>query len=395
MTEEKLEALVAISTYLENERGTTEKGRRPQIAVWYHQKGRRTLPKACAGIGVEKKWSELRRKDCLEGRRRQKSPKEVRAGLGWENQGGGEADRRQAKLEEEARRRKSSHAPPRAGAWRSPPGAPSGMVGVGKIGRGEISPKVRREISPESSPENFAGKFASGEWFLTTIRLTGKYWEMGKVTGKKHGHRKEYAYIQGVLSDQTAKKNEWGTTKTSQTNDSSWFIDMGGKWKEIQRPYVTEEQLQIKLQCVSTPTKGRGMASLSEISQSYLVHTEEPYAAETTKEYIDKKDVQEKDEESSHQRKTKLQGIKHKKIQRIEKSENVADISKKYRISDGAETIIVTDYRSTEKSTKKRQNRRYIGEISAKYRFIGKFPDIFLPVQPAHRIQNLAQKSWI
>ncbi|RVW91446.1 ADP-ribosylation factor-related protein 1 [Vitis vinifera] len=79
--------------------------------VWYHQKGRRTLPKARAGIGVEKKWSELRRKDCLEGRRRQKSPKEVRAGLGWENQGGGKADRRQAKLEEEARRRKSSHAP--------------------------------------------------------------------------------------------------------------------------------------------------------------------------------------------------------------------------------------------------------------------------------------------
>ena len=36
---------------------------------------------------------------------------------------------------------------------------------------------------------------------------------------------------------------------------------------------------------------------------------------ETTKEYIDKKDVQEKDEESSHQRKTKLQGIKYKKIQ--------------------------------------------------------------------------------
>ena len=34
-----------------------------------------------------------------------------------------------------------------------------------------------------------------------------------------------------------------------------------------------------------------------------------------TKEYIDKKDVQEKDEESSHQRKTKLQGIKYKKIQ--------------------------------------------------------------------------------
>ncbi|RVW43506.1 hypothetical protein CK203_100913 [Vitis vinifera] len=100
---------------------TTEKRRRPQIAVWYHQKGRRTLPKARAGIGVEKKWSELRRKDCLEGRRRQKSPKEVRAGLGWENQGGGKADRRQAKLEEEARRRKSSHAPPRAAREIQPP----------------------------------------------------------------------------------------------------------------------------------------------------------------------------------------------------------------------------------------------------------------------------------
>ena len=35
------------------------------------------------------------------------------------------------------------------------------------------------------SPENFAG----GEWVLTTFRLTGKYWEMGKVTGMKHGHR--------------------------------------------------------------------------------------------------------------------------------------------------------------------------------------------------------------
>ena len=38
-----------------------------------------------------------------------------------------------------------------------------------------------------------------------------------------------------------------------------------------------------------------------------------------TKEYIDKKEVQEKDEESSHQRKTKLQVIKYKKIQRKNK----------------------------------------------------------------------------
>ena len=63
-------------------------------------------------------------------------------------------------------------------SWRSPPGAPSGMVSVGKIGRWKSS--------PESSPENFAG----GEWFLTMIRLTGKCWEMGRVTGKKHSHRK-------------------------------------------------------------------------------------------------------------------------------------------------------------------------------------------------------------
>ena len=42
---------------------------------------------------------------------------------------------------------------------------------------------------------------------------------------------------------------------------------------------MTEEQVQIKLQCVSTSTKGRGMASQTEISQSYLVHSEEPYAA--------------------------------------------------------------------------------------------------------------------
>ena len=38
-----------------------------------------------------------------------------------------------------------------------------------------------------------------------------------------------------------------------------------------------------------------------------------------TKEYIDKKEVQEKDEESSHQRKIRLQVIKYKKKQRENK----------------------------------------------------------------------------
>ena len=56
----------------------------------------------------------------------------------------------------------------------------------------------------------------------------------------------------------------------------------------------------------------------------------------------------------------------------IEKSENVADISEKYRLSGGIETIIGTDYRLTEKSAKNRQNRRYIGEISVEDRKIGK-----------------------
>ena len=67
MTEEKMEALVAISTYLMfgSKRALIrlqiaawhhrKKRRRPQIAAWYHQKGIRTLPKARAGIGVEKK----------------------------------------------------------------------------------------------------------------------------------------------------------------------------------------------------------------------------------------------------------------------------------------------------------------------------------------------------
>ncbi|RVW59220.1 hypothetical protein CK203_111094 [Vitis vinifera] len=42
--------------------------------------------------------------------------------------------------------------------------------------------RCRKKMSPE--------KFAGGECFLTTIRLTGKYWEMRKVIGMKHGHRK-------------------------------------------------------------------------------------------------------------------------------------------------------------------------------------------------------------
>lgn len=40
-----------------------------------------------------------------------------------------------------------------------------------------------------------------------------------------------------------------------------------------------DEPLQIKLHSVSTATKGRGMASLSDIPQASLIHKEDPYAA--------------------------------------------------------------------------------------------------------------------
>ena len=107
------------------------------------------------------------------------------------------------------------------------------------------------------------------------------------------------------------------------------------------------------------------------------------------------------------------QGLKNREISDIGRHRN----DNRHRISiDG-------------KIGKNRQNRRYIGEILVKHRFIGeksrvdltrgatggefkniaeniadfsvflpifrKISRYFLPVQPAHRIQNLAQKSWI
>ncbi|KAE9465086.1 hypothetical protein C3L33_02999, partial [Rhododendron williamsianum] len=41
----------------------------------------------------------------------------------------------------------------------------------------------------------------------------------------------------------------------------------------------TDEPHQIKIECVSTPNKGKGMAAVSEIPKASLIHTEEPYAA--------------------------------------------------------------------------------------------------------------------
>lgn len=48
---------------------------------------------------------------------------------------------------------------------------------------------------------------------------------------------------------------------------------------EFLRPFSIDELPEAKLLCVSTPTKGRGMASLFDLSPSSLVHKEEPYAA--------------------------------------------------------------------------------------------------------------------
>ncbi|KAL0321737.1 UNVERIFIED_CONTAM: Stress-induced-phosphoprotein 1 [Sesamum calycinum] len=41
----------------------------------------------------------------------------------------------------------------------------------------------------------------------------------------------------------------------------------------------SDEQLQVELQCVSTPTKGRGMMTSTDIPLASLIHKEDPYAA--------------------------------------------------------------------------------------------------------------------
>ncbi|KAI3458405.1 hypothetical protein Pfo_015068 [Paulownia fortunei] len=41
----------------------------------------------------------------------------------------------------------------------------------------------------------------------------------------------------------------------------------------------SDEQLQMELQCVSTTTKGRGMASFTDVPLASLIHKEDPYAA--------------------------------------------------------------------------------------------------------------------
>ena len=128
MTEEKMEVLVAISTYLmfRSKRALIQL----QIAAWHHRKkkgdGLRSrrgttrkveehFPRHVQGLGWRKSSRNFVGKTVWRADGDKKSQKEVRAGLGWENQGGRDAGRRQARLEEEARRRKRPHAPSRAG----------------------------------------------------------------------------------------------------------------------------------------------------------------------------------------------------------------------------------------------------------------------------------------
>jgi len=47
----------------------------------------------------------------------------------------------------------------------------------------------------------------------------------------------------------------------------------------LYEPYLTAEQCDIKLQCVTTPLKGRGMVSPTDILPASLIHREEPLAA--------------------------------------------------------------------------------------------------------------------
>ncbi|RVW60110.1 hypothetical protein CK203_086560 [Vitis vinifera] len=154
--------------------------------MWYHQKGRRTLPKARAGIGVEKKWSELRRKTVWRADGDKNPQKRYVQGSDGRTREVG----RLIGVRRSCRRRRVAgkaltrpHAPAReiqppagklrvAGAWllfwcwclhkswRSSPGAPSGMVGVGKIGRRKFRRKVRRKISPENLPSGLR----NGKW---------------------------------------------------------------------------------------------------------------------------------------------------------------------------------------------------------------------------------------
>ena len=74
---------------------------------------------------------------------------------------------------------------------------------------------------------------------------------------------------------------------------------------------------------------------------------------------------------------------------RIEMSKNFGDISEKYRLSVGSDTIFVTDYRSTDISLIFQKYLRYFGIYRYSYRFFGKFPDISTSPVPAQDTKSV------
>ena len=67
---------------------------------------------------------------------------------------------------------------------------------------------------------------------------------------------------------------------------------------------------------------------------------------------------------------------------RTEMSKNFGNISEKYRLSAGSNTIFVTDCRSTEISVIFLKYGPYFGIYRYFYRFFGKFPDISYQSSP-------------
>lgn len=60
------------------------------------------------------------------------------------------------------------------------------------------------------------------------------------------------------------------------------FLGHSGKRRNLlEEPYdnTQDEPIQVELQCVFTPTKGRGMTCYTDVPQASLIHKEDPYAA--------------------------------------------------------------------------------------------------------------------
>ena len=165
---------------------------------------------------MEKKYPKLAEKIVWRVGGGKKTPKEVCAGLGWQNQGWRKASRRQVRLEEEARGWESPHAPSHAGAWDVAAGrkiargwrvdgllvpVPSQKLEIssrrsfwyGRC-RKKTSPEVRRKSSPAVSVF-----WRRSDW-SESIGRWGRWPEWNTVTGRfpgvdDTGNRKELGFL--------------------------------------------------------------------------------------------------------------------------------------------------------------------------------------------------------